>query len=119
MLSSSAAATWRWTVFAPRAGWEPNRCISSIGGTEEDMPADHEEIIAAQREGIIFHYLTTPTGLIVEDNTVKALEMVKMQTGGAQRKRALEYRGGSGLDVHDVLRSGCRRYRPAGRTQRG
>ena len=54
--------------------------------TEEDMPADHEEIVAAQREGIIFHFLTTPTGLIVEDNTVKALEMVRMQTAGRNDK---------------------------------
>ncbi len=48
--------------------------------TEEDMPAEDEEIIAAHHEGIIFHFLTTPTGLMVEDNTVTALELIKMRT---------------------------------------
>ena len=54
--------------------------------TEEDMPADHEEVVAAKHEGIAFHFLTTPTGLIVEENTVQALEMVRMQTAGRNDK---------------------------------
>ncbi len=54
--------------------------------TEEDMPAEREEVIAAQHEGVIFHFLTTPTGLMVENNTVTALEMVEMQTRGRDEK---------------------------------
>ena len=54
--------------------------------TEEDMPAELEEVLAAKHEGIVFHFLTTPTGLIVENNTVKALELVKMQTTSRDEK---------------------------------
>jgi formate dehydrogenase beta subunit len=43
------------------------------------MPADHEEIVAARNEGIIYHFLTNPTGLIVDNHRVKALELVKMR----------------------------------------
>ena len=54
--------------------------------TEEDMPAEREEVVAAHHEGIIFHFLTTPTGLMVENNTVTALELVKMQAVGQDEK---------------------------------
>ena len=47
--------------------------------TEEDMPADHEEIVAARNEGVIYHFLAAPTGLVVDNNRVKALELVKMK----------------------------------------
>ncbi|MDR0379201.1 MAG: FAD-dependent oxidoreductase, partial [Candidatus Accumulibacter sp.] len=47
--------------------------------TEEDMPADHEEIVAARDEGVIYHFLTNPTGLVVDNRRVKALELVRMK----------------------------------------
>ena len=47
--------------------------------TLEDMPAEHEEVVASEHEGIIFHCLTNPTGLVVNNNTVDALELVKMR----------------------------------------
>lgn len=47
--------------------------------TEEDMPAEHEEIVAAHHEGIVFHCLTNPTELLVENNKVYALQLVKMR----------------------------------------
>ncbi len=54
--------------------------------TEQDMPAEREEIVAARQEGVVFHFLTTPISLIVEDNTVTALELVKTQTNGRDSK---------------------------------
>ena len=54
--------------------------------TEEDMPAELEEVVAAKHEGVVFHFLTTPTGLIVENNTVTALELIKMQTSSRDDK---------------------------------
>ncbi|MDR1163435.1 MAG: FAD-dependent oxidoreductase [Candidatus Accumulibacter sp.] len=47
--------------------------------TEEDMPADREEIVAARDEGVVYHFLTNPTGLVVDNRRVKALELVKMR----------------------------------------
>jgi formate dehydrogenase beta subunit len=54
--------------------------------TLEDMPAEHEEIMAAEHEGIIFHCLTNPTGLTVENNTVSGLELVKMRQTDSDAK---------------------------------
>ncbi|MDR1661544.1 MAG: FAD-dependent oxidoreductase, partial [Azoarcus sp.] len=46
---------------------------------EESMPADREEVVAARDEGVIYHFLTNPTGLVVDKHRVKALELVKMR----------------------------------------
>lgn len=50
--------------------------------SREDMPAEKEEIIAAEHEGIIFHFLTTPTALNVENNVVQSLQMVNLRLAG-------------------------------------
>ena len=47
--------------------------------SKEEMPADHEEIEAAEKEGVVFHYLTHPTKLITEDNVVKGVELMRMR----------------------------------------
>jgi formate dehydrogenase beta subunit len=50
--------------------------------TRNEMPADIEEIIAAEEEGVIFHFLTNPTGLILdENNKLTGMSMVKMELG--------------------------------------
>jgi len=49
--------------------------------TKEEMPADHEEIEAAEKEGVIFHYLTHPSKLITEDKVVKGIELIQMSLG--------------------------------------
>lgn len=47
--------------------------------TVEDMPAEDEEIVAAEHEGIIFHCLTNPSALVVNDGRVTGVELVKMR----------------------------------------
>lgn len=49
--------------------------------TKEDMPADHEEIEAAEKEGIIFHCLTNPTRVISENGKVVGVELIEMRQG--------------------------------------
>ena len=49
--------------------------------SREEMPADHEEIEGAEREGVIFHFLTHPTRLISKDGKVTGLELTKMELG--------------------------------------
>lgn len=49
--------------------------------TKEDMPADHEEIEAAEKEGIIIHYLTNPTRLISENGKLTGVELIDMRQG--------------------------------------
>ncbi len=49
--------------------------------SRNEMPADPEEIEAAEKEGVIFHLLVTPTRIISENGKVKAVELVKMSLG--------------------------------------
>ena len=47
--------------------------------TVEDMPAEDDEILAAEHEGVIFHCLTNPSGLVVKDGRVTGVELVQMR----------------------------------------
>lgn len=47
--------------------------------TVEDMPAEGDEIVAAEHEGVIFHCLTNPSALVVSDGQVTGVELVKMR----------------------------------------
>lgn len=47
--------------------------------TREDMPADNEEIVAADHEDIAFHTLTNPTRLITENGKVVGVELIRME----------------------------------------
>jgi formate dehydrogenase beta subunit len=47
------------------------------------MPADHEEIKAAEDEGVIFHFLTNPARVISENGRVTGVELVNMQSTDA------------------------------------
>ena len=49
--------------------------------TIDEMPADHEEIEAAEKEGVIFHFLTHPVSIISEDKKVKGIKLIKMELG--------------------------------------
>ena len=44
----------------------------------KEMPANSEEIEAAQKEGIEILFLTNPKSIITEDNKLKAIECLKM-----------------------------------------
>jgi len=46
--------------------------------SRDDMPADREEIEAAEKEGIIFHFLTNPTRVLSKDGRVCGIELVDM-----------------------------------------
>ena len=47
--------------------------------TREDMPADHEEIEAAEEEGVVFHFLANPSRILSEDEKVVGVELVDME----------------------------------------
>ena len=47
--------------------------------TLEDMPADHEEITASEHENIVFHCLTNPSSLVMEDGRVVGVELMQMR----------------------------------------
>ena len=49
--------------------------------TKAEMPADIEEIEAAEREGIIFHFLTHPTRIMHEGGKVTGIELIDMELG--------------------------------------
>ncbi|CAH2599699.1 NAD(P)-binding protein [Rhodovastum atsumiense] len=54
--------------------------------TREDMPADREEIEAAEAEGVIFHYLTNPTRVLAENGRVAGIELTGMRQGEPDAK---------------------------------
>ncbi|WP_319466421.1 FAD-dependent oxidoreductase [uncultured Pseudodesulfovibrio sp.] len=66
--------------------------------TEEDMPADHEEIEAAAKEGVVFHFLTNPTKILSEDGKVTGVELVAMRQTEPddEGRRGVEPKSGSG-----------------------
>lgn len=47
--------------------------------SRDEMPADHEEVEAAEKEGVIFHFLTDPRRIITENGQVKAVELISMK----------------------------------------
>lgn len=47
--------------------------------TKTDMPAEQDEIHAAEEEGIIFHYLTNPSALVIENGKLQGVELVQMR----------------------------------------
>ena len=49
--------------------------------SRDEMPADHEEIEAAEKEGVIFHLLTHPIRILSENGKVTGLELIKMGLG--------------------------------------
>ena len=54
--------------------------------TREDMRADHEEIEAAEAEGVVFHYLTNPSRVVSENGRVAGVELVDMQRTSADAR---------------------------------
>ncbi|MBN2342970.1 MAG: FAD-dependent oxidoreductase [Deltaproteobacteria bacterium] len=51
--------------------------------TKSEMPADVEEVEAAEREGVIFHFLSHPTRILHEDGKVTGVELIEMEIGEA------------------------------------
>jgi formate dehydrogenase beta subunit len=54
--------------------------------TREDMPADEEEIKAAESEGLIFHFLTNPSGIVSENGRVVGVNLVKLHCAGVDAR---------------------------------
>lgn len=54
--------------------------------TREDMPADAEEIKAAESEGVIFHFLTNPSRVVSENGRVTGLDLVKLHCAGVDAR---------------------------------
>jgi formate dehydrogenase beta subunit len=61
--------------------------------TKADMPADHEEIEAAEKEGVIFHYLTNPSRVLSKDGKITGVELIDM------RQTAPDKRGRMGVEA--------------------
>ncbi|MBT7615978.1 MAG: FAD-dependent oxidoreductase, partial [Calditrichaeota bacterium] len=49
--------------------------------TRNEMPAIEEEIVGAEEEGIIFHFLAAPKELVIEDGKVVKMECQQMELG--------------------------------------
>jgi len=64
--------------------------------SRNEMPADHEELEAAEKEGVVFHYLTHPTRVIAEDGKVTGIELLRMELGDPDesgRRRVIPVEG--------------------------
>ena len=50
--------------------------------SRQEMPADDLEVVDAQEENVTFHFLTTPTRILADENgKVTGLELIKMELG--------------------------------------
>ena len=49
--------------------------------SRQEMPANEEEIVEAEKEGITIHYLTNPTKILGKDGKVTGMECIKMKLG--------------------------------------
>ncbi len=47
--------------------------------SRNEMPADHEEVEAAEKEGVIFHFLSHPMRIIIKDREVQGVELIRME----------------------------------------
>ncbi len=67
--------------------------------TVEDMPAERDEVLAAEHEGVIFHCLTNPSGLVVDNGRVTGVDLVRMRQTDrdAKGRRNVEAVPGSGF----------------------
>ena len=64
--------------------------------TENEMPSETEEIEDAKREGVEFHFLTSPKKAVLEGNTLVGIQCCKMQLGeldASGRRRPVEIPG--------------------------
>ena len=75
--------------------------------TRKEMPANDVEIVAAEHEGVQFHFLAAPTRVIGNENgRVKQLEFLKMELGkpdDSGRRRPVPIEGSETLMDIDML----------------
>jgi formate dehydrogenase beta subunit len=55
--------------------------------TRADMPADHEEVEAAEKEGVVFHFLNNPSRLISNQGRLTGVELLDMRVSGSDGSR--------------------------------
>ena len=53
--------------------------------TRNEMPADEVEIVDAEEEEVLFHFLTTPVRIVQENGVVTGLECIRMELGEPDR----------------------------------
>lgn len=75
--------------------------------SREEMPASHEEIEAAETEGIKIEYLVAPTEIITKNGKVKGLRCIRMELGepdASGRRKPIRIPGSEfDLDVDTVI----------------
>lgn len=74
--------------------------------SREEMPASPEEIDAAEREGVIIHYLLGPERIVVEGGKVTGLELVRMELAehdGTGRRRPVPVKGSNHIQRADIV----------------
>lgn len=49
--------------------------------TENEMPADHEEILGAKEEGVTFRHLMSPRRVVLENGRISGIEVIKNELG--------------------------------------
>ena len=74
--------------------------------TRREMPANEEEIVEAEQEGVKFHFLCAPTKIIAEGDRVKAVELIRMELGEPDesgRRRPVPIPGSEFVIETDIL----------------
>ncbi len=64
--------------------------------SKAEMPADPEEVEAAEKEGVKFNFLSQPVRILTEDGKVKGIELIRMKLGEPDesgRRKAIPIEG--------------------------
>lgn len=71
-----------------------------------EMPANVEEIEEAEREGVVFHFLTNPTRILAKGGRVVGVELIRMELGepdASGRRRPVPIKGSEFVMEADVV----------------
>ncbi len=74
--------------------------------TRKEMPANEVEIVAAEHEGVKFHFLAAPTRIVGDEKGITHLEFQKMELGepdASGRRRPVPVEGSETLMEVDML----------------
>jgi heterodisulfide reductase subunit A len=74
--------------------------------SRKEMPADEEEIVEAEEEGVAIKYLTAPTRVVGKDGKTSGMECVKMELGepdDSGRRRPIPIKGSEHIIEVDTV----------------
>ena len=84
----------------------PEKVVVVYRRSQEEMPANPEEVEDALAEGVVIRYLEAPTQILVENGHVQGVELIQMELGDVDdtgRRRPVPIKGSAFFEKADVV----------------